>query len=128
MGGVFVSLRVSTLDARQDHQRNPTHLPRPHSRKIILPVPASGRAVFSISGRWRVLEEEGPDPTVVVLKCRARLAKRSEEYRLTGDATFRLPKATIQAELEILSPSDHVDLRVTIAPVPSAAGSSYERG
>lgn len=99
-----------------------------NSRKIVLPVPASGRADFSISGRWRILEEEGPDPTVVVLKCRARLAKRSQEYRLIGDATFRLPEKTVQAELEILSPSDHVDLRVTIAPVPAAAGSSYGRG
>lgn len=98
-----------------------------NSRKIGLPVPASGRATFSISGRWRVLEEEGPDPTVVILKCRARLAKRSSEHRLTDDASFRLPEGTTYAELQVLDPSDHTDLHVTITPVASSHGSKPTR-
>lgn len=96
-----------------------------NSRQIGLPVPTSGKATFSISGRWRVLEEEGPDPTVVILKCRARLAKRSSEHRLTDDTSFRLPEGTEFAELQVLDPSDHTDLNVTIAalpPSPSAYG------
>lgn len=113
----------TTNDAQPTYR---AHIDR-NARKIILPVPASGRADFSISGRWRVLEEEGPDPTVVILKCRARIARRSAEYRLTRDASFRLPEALLGAELEILSPSDHVDLNVTIAPVPTSSGSSYEQ-
>lgn len=89
-----------------------------NSHKVGLPVPVSGKATFSISGQWRVLEEEGPDPTVVILRCRARIAKRSSEHRLTDDATFRLPEGTEFAELQVLDPSDHTDLNVTIAALP----------
>ncbi len=89
-----------------------------NSHKVGLPVPVSGKATFAISGRWRVLEEEGPDPTVVILKCRARIAKRSSEHRLTDDTSFRLPEGTEFAELQVLDPSDHTDLNVTITALP----------
>lgn len=91
-----------------------------NSRKLGLPVPVSGLARFSIKGVWRKFEEEGPDPTVVILKCRARIAKRTTEHRLTGDAAFPMPEGTEFAELEVLYPSDYASLEVSITPIERA--------
>ena len=90
-----------------------------NTHKLGLPVPVSGLARFSIQGVWRNFEEEGPDPTVVILRCRAKIAKRTTEHRLTGDASFPLPDTTQFAELEVLSPSDYADLEVAITPMMS---------
>jgi hypothetical protein len=73
-----------------------------NTRKFGLPATVSGLARFSIRGVWRKFEEEGPDPTVVILKCRARIAKRTTEHRLTQDADFPLLEGTEFAELEVL--------------------------
>jgi hypothetical protein len=56
-------------------------------------------------------------PRLARADCRARIAKRSGEYRLTKDTAFSLPEGTEFAELRVLHPSDYVDLEVTIMPV-----------
>jgi len=92
-----------------------------NTRKLGLPVPVSGLARFSIKGVWRDFASEGPDPSVVILKCRARIAKRTTEHRLTEDAAFPMPEGTEFAELEVLFPSDHASLEVSIAPIERAS-------
>ena len=89
-----------------------------NSRKVGLPVPPSGLAQFTIKGTWRDFAAEGPDPSVVVLKCRARIAKRNSEHRLTRDQTFQLPEGTEFAELQVFDPSPVLDLEVTISDAP----------
>lgn len=88
-----------------------------NTHKLWLPVPLTGLARFSIKGVWRKLEEEGPDPTVVILRCRAKIAKRTTEHRLTHDNSFQMPETTQLAELQVLYPSDDANLEVTITPV-----------
>lgn len=91
-----------------------------NTHKLGLPVPVSGLASFSIKGAWRNFEEEGPDHTVVILRCRAKIAKRrTTEHRLTADASFPMPETTQFAELEVLSPSDYANLEVAITPMVS---------
>lgn len=104
---------------------NTTEAPKPSFRaridrntcKLGLPVPVSGLARFAIKGFWRDLANEGPDPTVVILRCRAKIAKRTTEHRLTEDASFLLPESTQFAELEVLYPSEHAHLEVSITPI-----------
>lgn len=94
-----------------------------NTRKLVLPVPVSGLARFSIKGIWRDFATEGPDPTVVIVKARAKIAKRTIEHRLTEDASFPLPETVQHVELEVQYPSDHARLEVTITPIepgPSA--------
>ncbi len=89
---------------------NATDAPQPsfraridrNTRKLILPVPVSGLARFAIKGIWRDFANEGPDPTVVILKARAKIAKRTTEHRLTDDASFPLPETVQHVELEVL--------------------------
>lgn len=88
-----------------------------NTSKLGLPVPVSGLALFSIKGVWRKLEEEGPDHTVVILRCRAKIAKRATEHRLTNDTSFQMPETTQFAELEVLYPSDYANLEVAITPI-----------
>lgn len=101
-----------------------------NTRKLILPVPVSGLARFGIKGVWRDFANEGPDPTVVILKARAKIAKRTIEHRLTDDASFALPETVQHVELEVLYPSDHARLEVMITPIepgPTARQRSLER-
>lgn len=88
-----------------------------NTRKLVLPVPVSGLARFAIKGIWRDFASEGPDPTVVILKARAKIAKRTTEHRLTDDASFPLPETVQHVELEVLHPSDHARLEVSITPI-----------
>lgn len=88
-----------------------------NTRKLVLPVPVSGLARFSIKGVWRDFATEGPDPTVVIVKSRAKIAKRTIEHRLTEDASFPLPETVQHVELEVQYPSDHARLEVTITPI-----------
>lgn len=110
---------MTTKEAGTPAAANPSFRARldRNTHKLGLPVPVSGLAHFSISGVWRKLEEEGPDPTVVILKCRAKIAKRTTEHRLTENADFQLPETTQFAELEVLHPSDYADLEVAITPI-----------
>ena len=89
-----------------------------HTHKLGLPVLVSGLAHFSIKGVWRKFEEEGPDPTVVILRRRAKIAKRTTEHRLTDDTSFPMPGTTQFAELEVLYPSDYARLRFDHALAP----------
>jgi hypothetical protein len=101
-----------------------------NTHKLGLSVPVSGLALFSIQGVWRDIATEGPDPTVVILKARAKIAKRTTEHRLTQDADFQLPEGTEFAELEVLYPSDHASLEVSIMPIepgPSARQRKLEK-
>ncbi|KAF0098706.1 MAG: hypothetical protein FD144_4225 [Rhodospirillaceae bacterium] len=101
-----------------------------NTRKLVLPVPVSGLARFSIQGVWRDFASEGPDPTVVIVKARAKIAKRTIEHRLTEDASFPLPETVQHVELEVQYPSDHARLEVSITPIepgPTARQRSLER-
>lgn len=117
--------------------RDPAFAPQ-HARisrntsRIALSTPARGDALFTIAGHWRDLDIEGPDPTVVVLTCRTRVAKRNSEHRLTADASFQLPEGTESIELKVLNPSPNVDLVATVTAIASAPAShekpwSYQR-
>lgn len=110
---------MTTKDAGTPTAAKPSYRARVdrNTRKLGLPVPVSGLAHFSIKGVWRNFEDEGPDPTVVILRCRAKIAKRTAEYRLTGDTNFELPETTQFAELEVLYPSDYANLEVAITPI-----------
>lgn len=111
--------------------RDPAFTPQ-HARitrntsRVALSAPAKGDALFTISGRWRILADEGPDPTAVMVKCRTRVAKRSSEHRLTADASFVLPEGTESIELKVLDPSPNVDLLVTVTAIAPATV-SHER-
>ena len=88
---------------------NTTDAPKPsfraridrNTRKLILPVPVSGLARFAIKGIWRDFANEGPDPTVVILKARAKIAG--------------LSKAEMEAKIDhILSLSSGEEVRAYI--------------
>ncbi|WP_289297541.1 hypothetical protein [uncultured Reyranella sp.] len=123
---------MTTKEAGTPAAANPSFRARldRNTHKLGLPVPVSGLARFSISGVWRKFEEEGPDPTVVILRCRAKIAKRTTEHRLTNDTSFQMPETTQFAELEVLYPSDHARLEVSITPIepaPSARQRNLEK-
>ncbi|WP_289298274.1 hypothetical protein [uncultured Reyranella sp.] len=110
---------MTTKEAGTPAAANPSFRARidRNTSKLGLPVPVSGLARFSIKGVWRDFASEGPDPTVVILKCRAKIAKRTTEHRLTDDTSFQMPETTQFAELEVLYPSDHANLEVAITPI-----------
>ena len=75
--------------------------------------------MFAIRGTWGSLEDDyGPDATAITLLCRCRKAKLNSEYRLTKDASFRLPDGTESVELRVTLASPVTDLEATVAPVP----------
>lgn len=84
------------------------------TRRIGLPIPDATTLEFSISGTWRDTSDD-PDATAVTLHC-AAYDGRKGSYRLTRDATFRLPPKTMQVQLEVSHASDRVDLKASLKP------------
>lgn len=92
-----------------------------HTSKLVLSLPQAEQLHFTIAGRWRDFAVDGPDPTVVTLRYRARKPNRSSESRLTHDThrPILLPVGTYYAELIVTDPSPVTDLEVTVTPVPA---------
>ncbi|WP_428661372.1 hypothetical protein [Reyranella sp.] len=90
------------------------------TRRITLPLPdAAGHHELTITGTWRDLAEDGPDATAIVVRCEGYKGLTGS-FRITEDATLRLPAKTLGVKLEVLDASPVADLRVTVRPADAS--------